>query len=143
MADAPLFKRLSLLYFAVAELQRSGAAPRTAGAGARISCSTPIRRSVPSFRRARALALTAPQGAVRDGLLDRIDRAIEPFDTAGLLDRTRRDWYPVLPADLLGAAAKLDATVDEVQRLLERCGFVRPATPGLQQQRRRPDDHRA
>jgi hypothetical protein len=72
--------------------------------------------------------MTAPQGAARDGLLARIDRAIEPFDTAGLLDRTRRDWYPVLPADLLGAAGKLEATVDEVQRLLERCGFVSPVS---------------
>lgn len=49
---------------------------------------------------------------------------IEPFDTAGLLDATRRSWYPVLPDDLLGSRSKLEATADEVRRLLERCGFV-------------------
>ena len=68
--------------------------------------------------------MASPHGRTRDALLDRIDRAIEPFDTAGLLDRTRRDWYPVLPDDLLGAASKLDSTVEEIHRLLERCGFV-------------------
>jgi hypothetical protein len=57
-------------------------------------------------------------------LFDRIDRAIEPFDTAGLLDRTRRDWYPVLAADLVASAAKLEASAEDVDRLLMRCGLV-------------------
>jgi hypothetical protein len=125
MADAPLFKRLSLLYFAVAgysevvrRLGRPGLAP-----GFLLQAHATFG---PELQACARLALTAPQGAVRDGLLARIDRAVEPFDTAGLLDRTRHDWYPVLPADLLGACAKLEATVDEVQRLLERCGFVSP-----------------
>ncbi len=54
----------------------------------------------------------------------RIDRAIEPFDTAGLLNSDRRDWYPVLASDLVGSAAKLGATPEEVDRLLERCGLT-------------------
>jgi hypothetical protein len=58
-------------------------------------------------------------------LFDRIDRAIEPFDTAGLLDRTRRDWYPVLAADLVASASKLEASLGDVNRLLARCGFAR------------------
>jgi FADH2 O2-dependent halogenase len=57
--------------------------------------------------------------------LGRIDQAIEPFDVAGLLDRTRRDWYPVLAGDLVANASKLQASVEEVDRLLERCGFTR------------------
>ena len=57
-------------------------------------------------------------------LLVGIDRAIGPFDTAGLLDRTRRDWYPVLADDLIEGASKLGATAEEVERLLERSGFV-------------------
>jgi hypothetical protein len=67
--------------------------------------------------------MVAPRGARREALLDRIDRAIEPFDTAGLLDRTRRDWYPVRSGDILASAAKLDSSVEDVHRLLERCGF--------------------
>ena len=62
-------------------------------------------------------------GVDRGALFARIDRAIEPFDTAGLLDGTRRSWYPVLAADLVAGAPKLDATVDEIHRLLDRCGF--------------------
>ena len=49
--------------------------------------------------------------------------SIEPFDTAGLLDRGRRDWYPVLANDLMASAAKLEATPAEIARLLERAGF--------------------
>jgi hypothetical protein len=75
------------------------------------------------LRACAALAAAAPDDAARAALLDRIDRAIEPFDTAGLLDRTRRDWYPVLAADLIANASKLNATTGEVSQLLERCGF--------------------
>jgi hypothetical protein len=70
-----------------------------------------------------------PQGLAREALLNRIDRAIEPFDIAGLGDRARHDWYPVLAADLVGASSKLDATPAQIDRLLERCGFAPPAEP--------------
>jgi hypothetical protein len=69
-------------------------------------------------------AMAAPAGAGRRELELRIDRAIEPFDTAGLLDRARRDWYPVVAADLLASRAKLDATAEEIDDLLERTGFT-------------------
>jgi hypothetical protein len=58
-------------------------------------------------------------------LLARIDRAIEPFDIAGLGNKGRRDWYPVLAEDLLAAAPRLGVTPAEVERLLERSGFSR------------------
>jgi hypothetical protein len=61
-------------------------------------------------------------------LESRIDCAIEPFDAAGLRDRSRRDWYPVLPADLLASASKLGATPDELRRLLARTGFTEETT---------------
>jgi hypothetical protein len=70
-----------------------------------------------------AAAQTRPEGPARQALLDRIDRAIEPFDTAGLGDRGRHDWYPVLAGDLQAGASKLGATSDEINGLLERCGF--------------------
>ena len=79
---------------------------------------------MPSFARAPRSQLRRPAGAARAALFDRIDRAIEPFDTAGLLDRTRRDWYPVLAADLVASAPKLEASAEDVARLLARCGFV-------------------
>lgn len=122
MNDAATFKRLSLLYFAAAsysEAARRLGRPELAPGfllhahptfGAEVfACAT--------------LASRQPTGRERDALLQRIDRAIEPFDTAGLLDESRRSWYPVLADDLVAGAPKLKATTDEIYRLLERCGF--------------------
>jgi FADH2 O2-dependent halogenase len=123
MSDVPLFKRLSLLYFAAAsftEAARRLGRPELAP-GFLLHAHSAFG---PELRACAALALASPEGARREALLFRIDRAIEPFDTAGLLDRARRDWYPVLPEDLLGSAAKLDSTVEQMRSLLERCGLV-------------------
>jgi tetracycline 7-halogenase / FADH2 O2-dependent halogenase len=122
MADPPLFKKLSLLYFAAASfseavrrLGRPSLAP-----GFLLSAHPDFG---PELAACSLAAMRAPSGAERDDLCDRIDRAIEPFDTAGLLDRHRHDWYPVLASDLLASAAKLRASETEIDRLLERCGF--------------------
>jgi FADH2 O2-dependent halogenase len=124
MTDIPLFKRLTLLYFAAAsysEAARRLGKPELAPGFLLHAHPT----FGPELRACAALAMTAPAGSAREVLLDRIDRAIEPFDTAGLLDRTRRDWYPVLASDLTASATKLDATASEVDLLLARCGFAR------------------
>ena len=57
-------------------------------------------------------------------MCDRTDRAIETFDVAGLLDRSRRDWYPALASDLVANRSKLHVSLEDISRLLERCGFV-------------------
>ena len=124
MEDPPLFKRLSLLYFAAAsfsEAARRLGRPELAP-GFLLSAHPTFG---PELAACAAAAAAAPQGSARRALEARMDRAIEPFDTAGLLDRGRRDWYPVLPADLLASAAKLDATTDEIFQLLERTGLSR------------------
>lgn len=122
MVDPPLFKRLTLLYFAAAsyaETTRRLGRPELAP-GFLLHAHP---RFGPELRACAELACRTPSGAARDRLLDRIDRAIEPFDVAGLLDRSRRDWYPVLADDLVANASKLDASVEEVEQLLARCGF--------------------
>jgi tetracycline 7-halogenase / FADH2 O2-dependent halogenase len=122
MGDPVLFKRLSLLYFAAASysetVRRLGRPERAPGF---LLHRHP--RFGPQLRESARLAISRPEGATRRALLDRIDRVIAPFDTAGLLDGTRRNWYPVLADDLVSGASKLGATVDEIHRLLERCGF--------------------
>lgn len=122
MNDVALFKRLTLLYFAAAsfsEASRRLNRPEQAPGF--------LLHAHPAFGRdlhaCLMMALAGPRGRARDALLEEIDRAIEPFDIAGLLDRSRRDWYPALPNDLVKNAGKLDASEREVQRLLERCGF--------------------
>ncbi len=122
MADPPLFKKLSLLYFAAASFSE------TARRLARPSLAPGFLLSAhpafgPELAACSLAALRAPTGSDRQALLDRIDRAIEPFDTAGLLDRARGDWYPVLASDLVASGPKLHATEAEIDRLLERCGF--------------------
>ena len=123
MADPVLFKRLSLLYFAAAsysETVRRLGRPHLAP-GFLLNAH---RHFGPEVRGCAALGAEAPVGAARTALCDRIDRAIEPFDTAGLLDRTRRDWYPVLASDLVAGAPKLGATAGEIGLLLARSGFA-------------------
>ncbi len=124
MSDVPLFKRLTALYFAAAsysEAARRLKKPHLAPGFLLHAHPT----FGPELQACVAAATPGPQGSARDALLARIDRAIEPFDIAGLLDRTRRDWYPVLAEDLVANAAKLSAGVEEVEVLLERCGFGR------------------
>ena len=122
MADVPLFKRLGLLYFAAAsyaEAARRLGKPELAPGF--------LLQAHPVFgaelRACAALAAQRPAGGSRASLMDRIDRAVEPFDTAGLLDRSRRDWYPVRAADLAAGAGKLHASPEEIDRLLRRSGF--------------------
>jgi FADH2 O2-dependent halogenase len=123
MDDPALFKRLSLLYFAAASfsetVRRLG---RPALAPGFLLSAHP--RFGPELAACADAAAARPSGAARRALESRIDRAIEPFDAAGLLDRRRRDWYPVLAADLLASAGKLGATAAEVHRLLARTGFT-------------------
>lgn len=123
MDDPPLFKRLSLLYFAAAsysETVRRLGRPHLAPGF--------LLHRHPTFgaelRACTALAREGAHGAFRTALFARIDRAIEPFDAAGLGDHARNGWYPVLASDLVDNAAKLEASADEVHRLLQRCGLA-------------------
>jgi FADH2 O2-dependent halogenase len=131
MDDFPLFKRLSLLYFAAASFSEAVRRLRHPDrARGFLLYADPAFGPALHHCSIEALALcgaveasdSAPR---RDALVARIDRAIEPYDTAGLLDRTRRDWYPVRADDLLESAVKLGATQSEVEALLVRAGFAR------------------
>ena len=108
--------------------RRPATAKRRAGWAAphwrRDSCCRRTRPSAPNWRACAVLAAARPHGSARRTLQRRIDPAIEPFDTAGLLDASRRDWYPVLADDLLASAAKFAATREEVLALLERTGML-------------------
>jgi FADH2 O2-dependent halogenase len=123
MADFELFKRLTLLYFAAASfsetVRRLGRPERARGF---LLCAD--ERFGPELAACCDVARGRPRGEARGRLIERIDRAIEPYDVAGLGDRRRRDWYPVRAEDLLDAAPKLDAAPCEITGLLERCGFT-------------------
>jgi tetracycline 7-halogenase / FADH2 O2-dependent halogenase len=122
MSDPPLFKSLARLYFAAASF--SEAARRL---GRPELAPGFLLEDHPRFgmelRACAAAATGVPRCSGRAPLLDRIARAIEPFDIAGLLDPSRHDWYPVLAADLIANATRLSATADEIAALLARSGF--------------------
>jgi tetracycline 7-halogenase / FADH2 O2-dependent halogenase len=123
MNDPALFKRLTLLYFAAAsfsEVARRLGRPELAPGF--LLCRHPM--FGPEMKAITSAAAAAPRGSARRDLEERIDRAIEPFDTIGLLDRRRRDWYPVLSEDLLVSGSKLHATRGEILELLERSGMA-------------------
>jgi tetracycline 7-halogenase / FADH2 O2-dependent halogenase len=130
MADVGLFKRLTLLYFAAAsfsEAARRLGRPELAPGFLLHAHPT----FGPDLHACAMTALARPQGRARNALIEEIDRAIEPFDVAGLLDGSRRDWYPVLADDLFKNAWKLGASEAEIQRLLERSGFRSPVARAL------------
>jgi FADH2 O2-dependent halogenase len=122
MNEPRLFKRLGLLYFAAASyseaVRRLGRPERAPGFLLHMHP-----QFGPELAACAALAASRLDEEQRERLLERIDRAVKPFDTAGLLDDSRRNWYPVLSDDVIAGAAKLGATAEEVYRLLERCGF--------------------
>jgi tetracycline 7-halogenase / FADH2 O2-dependent halogenase len=124
MDDPELFNRLARLYFAAASFSETA---RRLGredlARGFLLCDD--ERFGPMLRACTDAARARPSGSSRAELLADIDTAIEPFDVAGLRDDTRRNWHPVLAEDLLAARAKLGASDDEIQALLERCGFAR------------------
>lgn len=123
MDDPRLFKRLALLYFAAAsytEAARRLGRPHLAPGF--------LLNEHPEFgSELRACATLVLQGSRGPALYDRVDRAIEPFDTAGLLDFSRRDWYPMRASDLLAGASKLQASDSEIRQLLSRCGLTATA----------------
>jgi FADH2 O2-dependent halogenase len=123
MDDVVLFKRLTLLYFAAASFsEASRRLNRPEQAPGFLLHAHPT--FGPDLHACAMMALARPQGRARDALIEEIDRAIEPFDIAGLLDRSRRDWYPVLAEDLVSNAPKLSASPADIQALLERSGFL-------------------
>ena len=89
----------------------------------------------PAFEESCRAALAAsarggPTSAERDELLQRIDRAIEPLDVAGLRDAARRNWHPAAKEDLVAGAPKLGATREQVEDFLDHSGFFAPASSG-------------
>jgi FADH2 O2-dependent halogenase len=123
-----IFVALTLLYFATASyaesarrLQKPQLAPSF------LLCTHPEFDPVCEKICARARQkLTDTEAAT---LIAKIRETIEPINVAGLGRPDRGNWYPVDADDMLNSAAKLDVSRDEVQALLERCGFVCELNP--------------
>ena len=123
MTDPLLFKRLALLYFAAASYSEAARRLRRPELSPGFLLHNHPRFGA-ELRACADVGLTGPLGEPRDALLARIDHAIQPFDIAGLLDRSRKDSFPVIAEDLLRNRSKLDATAEEIHGMLERSGFT-------------------
>lgn len=73
----------------------------------------------PSFRSLLAAAGREPQ----DVWIDRVARAIEPINVAGLCRPEKNHWYGVETSDLVAGASRLDAQPGEIEALLRSCGL--------------------
>lgn len=122
MNNFPVFKALSLLYFAAAsfsETARRLDKPHLAASFLLHDHPTfglQCRKLLEHSHRLRTKEES-------DELIADILRAIEPIDVAGLCNRDRNHCYPVDADDLITASYKVGATRDEIMQLLRNSGF--------------------
>jgi FADH2 O2-dependent halogenase len=117
-----VFRAISLLYFAAAsfsETVRRLGKPRLADGYLLHNDPRfgPASRSL--LERARAGVKAQDTGR----FIEEVQRVIEPFDVAGLCTERVTPWYPVDAEDLRQSAWKVEATEEEIARMLERSGF--------------------
>jgi FADH2 O2-dependent halogenase len=119
MHDFPIFRALTLLYFAAASFNESA---RRLG---RVDLKQGfLLREDPQFGKGLtelcSRAISGINSADRRRFIDEITAFIEPINVAGLGRKDRRHWYPADPRDLLDSAAKLGASRADVTEMLRR-----------------------
>jgi FADH2 O2-dependent halogenase len=124
MKNFPVFAALSMLYFAAASFSETALRLKKPQlAPSFLLHDHPVFGPACRELLERALHLRSLEDSA--DLIADIQRAIEPFNVAGLCRRDRRNWYPVDAEDLFRGAAKVDATSEEIAKLLQSCGFYR------------------
>jgi FADH2 O2-dependent halogenase len=120
--DFPAFALLTRLYFAAASYAESA---RRLGkperAGSFLLHDDPV--FGPALRRVCDAAVD-PDPAVRRAAAARVRDAVEPFDVIGLNEESRRNWYPVDFRDLVAARHKLNASLEDIETMLESTGLA-------------------
>lgn len=127
MSDFPLFRAVTLLYFAAASYAE---AVRRLGRSERVHSFLlqddprfwPMAKQV--LARARA-GLSADQ---RNRVIEEIYEIVEEIDVAGLAARPADHCYPARAEDLYHAREKLGASGEEITAMLARSGFFAPST---------------
>ncbi len=122
--DFPLFAALSKLYFAAASFSEAARRLGRAELAPSFLCADRRPYGDDLRRGCREAIARSGSGAPRDALIERIHRAIEPLDVAGLTRADRRNWYPFRGQDLVENASKLGATAGQARELLARCGLA-------------------
>jgi hypothetical protein len=68
--------------------------------------------------------LQKPTGEKRGDLLKRIQQTIEPVNVTGLGIPEKHNWYAADAEDLLASTEKLQASREEIEAMLKRCGLT-------------------
>jgi tetracycline 7-halogenase / FADH2 O2-dependent halogenase len=130
MNNFSAFRAISILYFAAAsfsEAARRLEKPELAQSF--LLCKDA--RFGPACRTLLDWARIGIEPQETAGFIEKVMRAIEPFDVAGLCEQHSMPWFPVDGDDVRRSAGKLNATRREIERMLERSGFY-PAFSALQ-----------
>jgi FADH2 O2-dependent halogenase len=122
MADFPLFRAISMLYFVAASYSETA---RRLGRseladGFLLSADASF---ASEYKRILDCADLPLSHAEKAAVISDIYRLVERFDVAGLSKRPVDNNYPVMAEDLFSAAYKFGASHSEIERLLERSGF--------------------
>jgi FADH2 O2-dependent halogenase len=123
MRNFPVFRSLSLLYFAAASFSETA---RRLG-NVQLAGSFLLQNDVrfgPSCRDLVERAKTEIAAKDSISFMKDVLHAIEPFDVAGLSKAPEDNCYPVDANDLKQAAWKVDSNAENIERMLARCGFV-------------------
>lgn len=122
MGNFDLFRSLCLLYFAAASYSETA---RRLGKPQRAQSF--LLHDDASFgsemKNILSRAMHAAHAADKAQLQQDTLKVIEPIDMAGLGKPSACNWYPVDANDLLYSRAKVGATKEEIEVLLDRCGF--------------------
>lgn len=142
-SDFELFSALTLLYFAsasYAEAARRLGRPEMSGSF--LSGDHPIFGLALGSCCAAVLDARSrgTLGKERERLITRVYAAIEPFDVAGLSDRSHRNWHPVEAGPLLAGAHKLGATPVEIASMLDKAGFFASEVPDQRLAKSSPEE---
>ncbi len=133
MDNFAVFRAISMLYFAAASFSETvRRLEKSHLAQSFLLCNDP--RFGPAIRRLLARAHVGIAKYDSASFVEEVQRAIEPFDVAGLCTQPAIPWYPVDAEDFRQSAWKVGATQDEIERMLDRSGFyvANSAAPVIQ-----------
>jgi FADH2 O2-dependent halogenase len=124
MNNFDIFRAVTLVYFAAASFSETARRLGKPSLAQSFLLHTDPRFG-PAAKALLDRAVTCSYGS-EAALIDEVYRLIEPFDVAGLCSSPHNHWYPIDPNDLKNAAAKVSATADEIEAMLQRSGFYAP-----------------
>jgi FADH2 O2-dependent halogenase len=122
MNEFPVFVALSWIYFAAVSFSETARRlDRSTLASSFLLRDHPLFGPASSQLLERSIRPRSPSDSRL--LIEDIHRLIEPFNIAGLGDPLKKNWYPVDAEDLFRSAWKLGASREDIEKLLDRCGF--------------------